>query len=156
MTVVNEGRALRSNPKSRLAAITLLFASCIVLPVCMREAEQAGLPGRSVGASDYQALGDPRVDVTAFAAALGELGVTFTRVWLVDAWAIGTGETGTYAGVLPVTRQPDGRWDLFAWNPAYFTRLRLFADEMNRHGIMPVSRRRRPRRPLRGELDGAR
>jgi hypothetical protein len=96
------------------------------------------IPGGSLGASDYQSLGDPRVDPLEFAAALADLGVTFTRVWLLDAWATGAGEPGTYDGVLPVTRRSDGRWDLFAWNAAYFERLRTYAGAMNQHGITPV------------------
>jgi hypothetical protein len=101
-------------------------------------ATQASIPGGSLGASDYQSLGDPRVDPALFADALAGLGVTFTRVWLVDAWATATGETGTYDGVLPVTRRVDGRWDLFTWNAAYFQRLRTYAREMNQRGITPV------------------
>lgn len=96
------------------------------------------IPSRSLGASDYQAIGDPRVDHAAFAAALAGLGVTFTRVWLIDAWAAGSGEPGTYDGVLPVKRRADGRWDLDAWNPAYFERVLTFATEMNRRRIVPV------------------
>jgi hypothetical protein len=96
------------------------------------------IPGGSLGASDYQSLGDPRVDPEEFAAALAGLGATFTRVWLIDAWATGTGETGTYDGVLPVTRRADRRWDLFAWNAAYFERLRAYAGAMNQHGITPI------------------
>jgi hypothetical protein len=103
-----------------------------------RPSATGGIPGGSIGASDYQALGDPRVDPRAFGAALASLGVTFTRVWLIDAWATATGEPGTYAGVLPASRRSDGRWDLFDWNEAYFDRLREFASAMNRHGITPV------------------
>lgn len=99
---------------------------------------QVPVPGGSLGASDYQSLGDPRVDPRAFAEALSGLGVTFTRVWLLDAWATGTGEPGSYDGVLPATRRADGRWDLFAWNEQYFERLRQFAAAMNGHGITPV------------------
>ena len=101
-------------------------------------APQTPIPGGSLGASDYQSLGDPRVDPSAFAQALSGLGVTFTRVWLLDAWATGTGETGSYEGVLPVTRRNDGRWDLFTWNDHYFQRLQTYAREMNQRGITPV------------------
>jgi hypothetical protein len=99
---------------------------------------QAPIPGGSLGASDYQSLGDSRVDPRTFGRALSGLGVTFTRVWLIDAWATGTGEPGSYDGVLPATRRADGRWDLFAWNEQYFERLRGFAAAMNGHGITPV------------------
>lgn len=120
----------------RLATVVLgaLLASAPGLP----SQAVSRIPGGSLGASDYQSLGDPRVDPEEFAAALADLGVTFTRVWLIDAWATGTSETGTYDGVLPVTRRADGRWDLFTWNAAYFERLRAYAGAMNQRGITPV------------------
>lgn len=121
----------------------LRFVICILLAslACHAvgpAAPQVSVPGSSVGASDYQSLGDPRVDPAAFAEALAALGVTFTRVWLIDAWATGTGETGTYEGVLPASRGGDGRWDLFAWSQPYFRRLRAYAEQMNHRGITPV------------------
>jgi len=120
-----------------LLAIVCVTGAALTAPVG-RASTQARLAGRSVGASDYQSLGDPRVDPPAFASALAGLGVTFTRVWLIDAWATGTGEPGSYDGVLPATRHADGRWDLFAWNAAYFERLREYARAMNARGITPI------------------
>jgi hypothetical protein len=95
---------------------------------------------RGVGASDYASLGDPRVNLGDFAHALGDLGLRHTRVWLIDAWAMGkTNEPGTYVGYVPVRWNPAAdAWDLNDWDPAYFDRLREYADQMNRHGIVPV------------------
>jgi hypothetical protein len=126
-----------------IARLVLVLASLAlaigpVVAQATRAPLKGGIPGGSIGASDYQSLGDPRVDPKAFGAALAGLGVTFTRVWLVDAWATGTGEPGSYDGVLPATRRADGRWDLFTWNEPYFERLRAFAAAMNGHGITPV------------------
>jgi hypothetical protein len=126
----------------------------VVDPVPTPEPEPTPLPRPTavvagVGASDYQSLGDPRVDLPAFADRLADLGMRHTRVWLIDAWAVGANSPvwiddryvphfSTYDGYLPFRRQADGRWDLFAWRDDYFTRLRAYADAMNARGIVPV------------------
>src|SRR5690606_25396947 len=67
------------------------------------------------------------------------LGVRHTRVWLIDAWATGTGETGTYDGFLPIEAPEDAApWDLEAWRGDYFDRVRQFALQMNGQGIVPA------------------
>jgi hypothetical protein len=92
-------------------------------------------------ASYYAAITDPDLDVDAFANFLRDCGVTGTRTWLLDAWAIGEREAdgtfkrGQYDGFLPVLRLPDGRFDLDQWNPAYFTRIRRFVEAMNQRGV---------------------
>lgn len=95
----------------------------------------------AVGASYYSAFTDERVDLQRYARFLEEVGATFTRTFLFDAWATGqrdgTGKflPGMHDGYLPVERLPDGRYDLTRWNPAYFRHLRDFVDTMNQHGV---------------------
>lgn len=98
----------------------------------------ATIPGRSIGASYYTAATDPRIDPEAFAVALDQVDVTFTRAWLIDAWAVGPNGPGQYAGFLPVERTADGRFDLTRWDEGYFKRIRTFADAMNQHRIVPL------------------
>lgn len=91
-----------------------------------------------LGASYYTSLTDPRVDLADFALRLADLGCTLTRVWLLDAWAIGASAgTGCYDGLLAWERQADGRFDLWRVNPFYLERLRAYVEVMNAAGILP-------------------
>lgn len=91
-----------------------------------------------LGASYYTSLTDPRVDVAEFALRLADLGCTLTRVWLLDAWAIGASAgTSCYDGLLAWERQSDGRFDLWRVNPFYLERLRAYVEVMNVAGILP-------------------
>ena len=90
-----------------------------------------------VGLSYYTSATDPRVDPAAFATRLQDAGATHTRVWLLDAWAVGQHGTGQYLGYVPWEQPLDGRFDLWAVNQAYLDRLRAYVEAMNAHGILP-------------------
>ena len=90
-----------------------------------------------LGASYYTSLTDPRIDPVAFATRLADLGVTYTRVWLLDAWAVSAaGGTGCYDGFVPWVRGTDGRFDLWTVDPRYLDRLRAYVEAMTAHGIL--------------------
>jgi len=89
-----------------------------------------------VGASYYTSLTDVRVDVQDWAHRLRDAGCDYTRVWLLDAWAI-PGGTGCYDGLVPWERTPDGRFDLWALNPRYLARVRAYVEAMNAAGVLP-------------------
>ena len=97
----------------------------------------------AIGASYYTSLTDSDLDLDFFATELGDWGVQWTRVWLLDAWALGERRPdgsfleGQYDGRIPVMRQIDGRFDLDEWNPAYFDHLKLYTDTLNAHGVWP-------------------
>jgi hypothetical protein len=91
-----------------------------------------------VGLSYYTSLTDPRLDLPGFAVRLQDAGADYTRVWLIDAWAIGKGGTGTYLGWTPWEEASDMRFDLWKVNQAYLDRLRLYVETMNAHGILPM------------------
>ena len=97
----------------------------------------------AVCASYYTSLTDPDLDLPRFAAWLRDVGVTCTRAWLLDAWALGERDAngqfrpGQYDGRYPVVRLGDGRFDLGRWNGSYWTHLRTYVDTMNAHGIWP-------------------
>ncbi len=97
----------------------------------------------AIGASYYTSLTDPDLDLEVFAAFFEDVGVAWTRVWLLDAWALGERRAdgsfleGQYDGRIPVQRQPNGQFDLDQWNPQYFTHLRLYTDTLNAHGVWP-------------------
>jgi hypothetical protein len=109
--------------------------------------KELGLPPLSFPATDtwprlglsyYTSLSDPRVDLAAFAGRLADAGADYTRVWLIDAWAVGANAgTGCYDGFLPWLRSSDGRFDLWTLNQAYLQRLRMYVEHMNDHGILP-------------------
>jgi len=88
-------------------------------------------------ASYYTSLTDPRIDPAEFAARLRDLGCDGTRVWLIDAWAVGQG-TGCYEGYHPWTRGSKGVWDLDVVSQPYLDRLRAYVEAMNAHGILPL------------------
>jgi hypothetical protein len=95
-----------------------------------------GQDGR-VGGSFYTALTCPYVEPRSYAQALANCGVGLTRVWLLDAWAVNAGDdAGQYPGFLPVTRTSDGRFDLHAWDTAYFDRLAAFTQALNDQRIV--------------------
>jgi len=87
-------------------------------------------------ASYYTSLTDPRIDPAEFAAQLHDLGCNGTRVWLIDAWAVGQG-TGCYDGYHPWVRNNDGWWNLNAVSQPYLDRLRNYVEQMNSYGILP-------------------
>ncbi|HOG29226.1 MAG TPA: hypothetical protein PLN93_11195 [Vicinamibacterales bacterium] len=90
-----------------------------------------------LGASYYTSLTDPRIDPPTFAVRLADLGVTLTRAWLFDAWAIGASAgTGCYDGYLPWVRGADGRFDLWSMDAAYLDRLRAYVEAMAAQGIL--------------------
>ncbi len=90
-----------------------------------------------LGASYYTSLTDPRVDPGAFAVRLQDAGCTYTRVWLIDAWAVGANGTGQYAGFMPWEWDVDSVFDLERVSQAYLSRLRTYVTAMNDHGILP-------------------
>lgn len=89
------------------------------------------------GLSFYTSATDPRLDIGGFAARLRDAGAGYTRVWMLDAWAIGGGGTGCYDGYLPWLRSGDGRFDLWAVDEAYLERLRDYVEAMNAVGVLP-------------------
>jgi hypothetical protein len=99
------------------------------------------LPARC--ASYYASPTDPDLDIVVFAQFLQATNQDCTRGWLLDAWAIGQRDgngkflPGQYQGFLPVLKRPDGKFDLFAPNPAYYTHLREYVDVLNMHGVWP-------------------
>jgi hypothetical protein len=90
-----------------------------------------------LGLSYYTSLTDPRVDPADFATRLQDAGATHTRVWLLDAWAVGQLGTNQYFGYVPWEQTDDGRFDLWKVNQAYLDRLRAYVEAMNAHGILP-------------------
>lgn len=96
-------------------------------------------------ASYYTSMTDPDLNVAQFAAFLQETGVTCTRAWLLDAWALGEREPsgdfkrGQYDGFIPVLRSAGAGspWDLDRWNDAYFSELRSRVLTLNRAGVWP-------------------
>ena len=90
----------------------------------------------NVGASFYTSLTDPRCDPAEFATRLQDAGCSFTRVWLIDAWAVGVNGIGQYEGFVPWERDA-GIFDLERVSGAYLDRLSLYVDAMNAHGITP-------------------
>lgn len=93
-------------------------------------------PPSRIGASYYTSLTDPRCDPVAFATRLQDAGCSFTRVWLIDAWAVGVNGIGQYEGFVPWERDA-GIFDLERVSGAYLDRLSLYVDAMNAHGITP-------------------
>lgn len=92
-----------------------------------------------LGASYYTSLTDPRVDPVEFAHRLRDAGCTYTRVWLIDAWARGASAgTSCYDGFLPWARAyGDGLYDLDGVRDTYLLRLRTYVEAMNDSGILP-------------------
>jgi len=90
-----------------------------------------------LGLSYYTSLTDPRLDLAGFAARLRDAGADYTRVWLLDAWAVSAnGGPGCYDGYLPWVRR-DGRFDLDQVDPWYLERLRAYVEAMNAVGVLP-------------------
>lgn len=114
-----------------------------LLPSTLPPIDRPAVTWPAIGASYYTSLTDPDLDVDFFASELGDWGVQWTRVWLLDAWALGerredgTFLEGQYDGRIPVMRRPDGQFDLDEWNSAYFDHLRLYTDTLNTHGVWP-------------------
>lgn len=91
-----------------------------------------------LGLSYYTSLTDPRLDLAGFAARLRDAGADYTRVWLMDAWAVrASGGTGCYDGYVPWQRASDGRFDLWNLHPQYLDRLRGYVEQMNAVGVLP-------------------
>lgn len=97
----------------------------------------SGNPNARVGASYYVSATNPLCDPVEFALRLSNLGVGFTRTWLLDAWAVEGGGPGTYHGFLPVNRRSDNRFDLNEFNAAYFGRLQDYTMALNARRIIP-------------------
>ena len=89
------------------------------------------------GLSYYTSLTDPRLDLPGFTARLRDAGADYTRVWLLDAWAVGQHGTGQYFGFVPWEEAADGGFDLWAVNPTYLEHLRLYVETMNAVGVLP-------------------
>jgi hypothetical protein len=84
------------------------------------------------GASLYALLTDSAWDYEGFADILADCGLTLTRVFLLTAeWKEQRNDI-----VWPFQQLEDGRWDLFAWNPAYFNRLADVVAAMNARGVL--------------------
>lgn len=95
--------------------------------------------GGAVGASHYTSLTDPALDLEGFAQWLFSTGCTFTRVWLLDAWAVGANGPGQYFGYLPFRKDAgSGKWNLFDWDPTYFDQVRTYVTTMNRWRVVPI------------------
>lgn len=92
-----------------------------------------------LGLSYYTSLTDPRLDLPGFVARLRDAGATLTRVWLIDAWAVGAaGGTGCYDGRVPWEKMADGRYDLWHVSQSYLDHLRAYVEQMNAAGILPM------------------
>lgn len=92
-----------------------------------------------LGLSYYTSLTDPRLDLPGFVARLQDAGANLTRVWLIDAWAVGASAgTGCYDGLVPWEKAADGRYDLDRVNPRYLDHLRDYVERMNQAGILPM------------------
>lgn len=90
------------------------------------------------GASYYTSLTDPRLDLPAFFPRLKDASCNYTRVWLIDAWAVSaSGGQGCYDGWMPWDRATDGRFDLWRVSSRYLDRLRDYVERANAHGILP-------------------
>lgn len=97
------------------------------------------VPWPKLGLSYYTSLTDPRLDLPGFVARLQDAGATLTRVWLIDAWAVGAASgTGCYDGLVPWEVAADGRYDLDRVNPRYLAHLRVYVEQMNQAGILPM------------------
>ncbi len=89
------------------------------------------------GLSYYTSLTDPRLDLPGFAARLRDAGADYTRVWLIDAWAVGQHGTGQYFGYVPWEEASDARFDLWKVSPAYLDHLRVYVETLNAVGVLP-------------------
>jgi hypothetical protein len=114
-----------------------------VVPPVVEPARRPEVTFPALCASNYAEFTDPDMDVPALAAWYERHGVTCTRAWLIDAWAIGerepdgTFKRGQYDGRIPVVRLPSGQFDLSRWDESYFASLRGSVDTMNAHGVWP-------------------
>ena len=63
-------------------------------------------------------------------------GCNFTRVWLIDAWAVGVNGIGQYEGFVPWEHEA-GIFDLERVSGAYLDRLYFYVQVMNARGITP-------------------
>jgi hypothetical protein len=123
----------------RLGLVLCLVAACAQAT----PAAQPAVTWPALCASYYASVTDPGLNVEQFGAWLAKVKVTCTRAWLLDAWAIGEKGSdgvflrGQYDGAIPVRRAADGRFDLSAWNDAYFARLRRYVEVLNTHGVWP-------------------
>ena len=93
-------------------------------------------PSSRIGASYYTSLTDPRCDPVEFATRLQDAGCSFTRVWLIDAWAVGVNGIGQYEGFVPWEHEA-GIFDLERVSGAYLDRLYFYVQVMNARGITP-------------------
>ena len=87
------------------------------------------------GASYQQALGNPACDPALLASLLSDAGCDFTRVWAMDAWAVGPNGDGQYSGFVPWLRDSAGVFDLDAPDGRYDQRVHDFVRTMNQRGI---------------------
>ena len=94
-------------------------------------------PNGRVGASYYTSLTDPRCDPVEFATRLQDAGCSFTRVWLIDAWAVGVNGTGQYEGFVPWERETSGVFDLERVSSEYLAQIYPYVAAMNAHWITP-------------------
>jgi hypothetical protein len=91
-----------------------------------------------IGLSYYTSLTDPRCPPKEFAKRLADAGANYTRVWLLDAWALGPSHgTGCYDGYMPWVRDTYGTFDLDQVSQPYLDRLHEYVEVMNAYGVLP-------------------
>ena len=94
----------------------------------------------------YGAVLNEAFDYDAYLDALADDGFNLTRVFNASYWELPSSLEGLGADsplapaegdlITPWQRDADGRFDLRAWNPAYFTRLRDFLAAARKRGIV--------------------
>jgi len=87
------------------------------------------------GASYQTGMTNPACDPSLWASLLRDAGCDFTRIWLMDAWAIGPNGDGQYAGVVPWLRDAAGVFDFDRPDGRYDQRLHDYVRIQNAAGI---------------------
>ncbi len=87
------------------------------------------------GASYQQGMGNPACDPRLWASLLSDAGCDFTRIWPMDAWAVGPNGDGQYSGFVPWLRDSAGVFDLNAPDKRFDSRLHDFVRIQNEAGV---------------------
>src|SRR3990167_2582007 len=87
------------------------------------------------GCSYQTGMTNPACDSVLWASLLRDAGCDFTRIWLMDAWAIGPNGPGQYAGFVPWLKDGGGEFDLALADENYDERLHDYVRIQNEAGI---------------------
>lgn len=87
------------------------------------------------GVSYQTGMTNPACNPELWAALNADAGGDLTRIWAIDAWAVGPNGPGQYAGYMPWERDSGGFFDLHKPNGAYYERLNDYVQAQNNQGI---------------------